>query len=346
VKLFHPGLKDLLLLDRYDRTAKLGFLSIEIELPNWFKTLTTAIPKYSIGLNLRREYRHIAMGIRALKLRQSNTLLIFEAYNQHLLILLFLLALTRKKVLILLHGNQQFAMDSKIKYLGLIYFKIYLKIFKNFKAVLLEIDDHILPEKFRLPSTSKLIIPHPIVSEVVPRLKLGERLPADTKIKIGVVGTIRPDKPIAKLIEKLQHYLASNSNRCELIIGTPLAQKPAYLDQLGIQIWDTTREENYFELLRQIDILVTDFDRDRYYYRTSGVISDAAACGCYVIAPDYPVIKHQITSPVAIGSTFKSFDELDHLLDRAIIHRREQGQDCHWLWREGRSLEQIAKILL
>ncbi|MGL5874085.1 MAG: glycosyltransferase family 1 protein [Xenococcaceae cyanobacterium] len=344
MQLFHPALKDLLLIDRYCSEDKVEFLSIETELPDWFKNLTTSIPVYAIGLNIRREYRHIAMGLRALKLKQCDVLFVFEAYNQHLFVLLLLLTITRKKVLIMMHGNQQLAMESKLKYLGLLYFKMYLKIFKNFKAILLEIDDDVLPSKFRLPSSSTIIIPHPSISKVTPRLKPGERLSADRKIKIGVVGTIRQDKPIAKLITKLQEYVTSHSH-CELIIGTPFSQKPNYLDKLGVKLYDTTREEDYFELLKKIDIIAIDYEKNRYYYRASGVAIDAACCGCYVIASDYPVIKHQVNSPIEVGNTFSNLDELESKLDRAIVHIKEKGQDNHWIWQFGRSAQQIAKIL-
>ena len=56
------------------------------------------------------------MGSRALKFGDIDAILVFEDYNQHLLFLLPLLALPQKEVLIMLHGNQQFAMNNKIKY--------------------------------------------------------------------------------------------------------------------------------------------------------------------------------------------------------------------------------------
>jgi glycosyltransferase involved in cell wall biosynthesis len=343
MELMHPGLKDLLLIEQYSPDKKIGFLSIETPLPSWFKKLTQSVP-YSIGLQVRREYRHISMALRAFKLKEVDSLFIFEIYNQHLFIALPLLVLTGKEVLISLHGNQQFAMSSKLKYLGLMYLKAYLKLFKQLKVISFEIDDDTIPEKFRLPAASKLIIPHPIISEAKPRLLPGERLPADAKIKIGVVGMIRQDKPIGKLIEKLQEYIALNSE-CELVIGTPFGQKPEYLDKIGAKLYDTTKEEDYINVLKQLDILVIHYEKDRYYYRTSGVISDAASCGCYIIASDYPVINHQVNWPVKIGSTFTSFDEIGDEIEAAIAFIREQGKDNHWIWREQRSAAAIAKIL-
>ena len=345
MQLFHQGLKDLLNLNQHLPHKKLEFLSIETTLPAWLKNFTQAIPIYALGLNLRREYRHIAMGLRALKFKDNHSIFIFEAYNQHLLFLLPLLALTKKETLIMLHGNQQFAMNSKIKYLGLLYLKTYLKLIKRFKVLLLEIDDDILPPKVQLPSQAKIVIPHPCRSDYLPNLNLGERLSSNAKIKIGIVGIIRADKPIGKLIEKIQEYQTKTKQNCELIIGTPKQQKPAYIDNLGIEVQDTTTEKDYIQVLKSIDILVIHYDRDRYYYRTSGVISDAASCGCYIVASDYPLIKHQITYPVTIGTTFTDFEELETILDKAIDYVLTNGQDNQWLWREKRTAKHISTLL-
>jgi glycosyltransferase involved in cell wall biosynthesis len=348
MQLMHNGLKDFLLIGNYVPQKKIGFLSLETPLPQWVKKFTQSLPSYSAGLQLRREYRHIAMGLRALKFKQEDTLFVFEIYNQHLLVvlpLLALMALQGKEVLIGLHGNQQFAMSSSIKYLGLLYLKVYLKLFKNIKVLSFEIDDSVIPEKFRLPASSTIIIPHPILSDCYPKLALGERLPEDIPIKIGVVGAIRADKPIGKIVETIQEYIATSSESCEFVIGTPFGQKPNYLEQLKVTLIDTTEEEDYLKALRELDIIVIHYEKDRYYYRTSGVISDAASCGCYIVASNYPVLQHQVTWPVTIGSTFSNFDEIGAAIEQGIAHLRENGQDNHWLWREQRTAEAIAKTL-
>jgi hypothetical protein len=345
MEIFHKGLRELLFINDYLEDRKFGFLTIECPLPEWFKKATQAIPNYSIGLQLRREYRHFFMGLQALSLKDVDSIFVMEAYNQHLLFLLPMLAATGKKIFIVIHGNQQFAQESKIKALGLDYLQGYLKIFPNFKVVLLELDDDFVPEKFQFPSNSKIIIPHPMVSEIEPRFKFGERLDSNEKIRIGLTGIIRADKPIDRILKKLQNFVDQHSDTCELIIGTPFGQKPDYLDNLSVSLHDTTQDEEYLKLLQKLDILVTDYDRERYYYRASGVISDAASAGCYIIAPDYPVIKHQITWPVSVGNTFKNIDELESLLARAIEQVKTIGKDHHWQWREQRAAKSIGKIL-
>lgn len=253
MQLMHPGLKDLLLIPQYTSKA-IAFLSLETELPNWLLKFSRLFP-YQIGLQIRREYRHIAMGLRSFSLKNVDSIFVFEFYNQHCLFLLPLLVLRGKPTFLSLHGNQQFAISSKIKYLGLIYLKLYLKLFKNLQIILLEIDDDVIPEKYRLPDESKYIMPHPIISEVTPRLKPGERLPDDVTIKIGVVGIIRPDKPIAEIIDIIQNYIPNCPHQCELIIGTPLIQKPDFLANINATLLDTTKEEDYLKVLQQIKLI-------------------------------------------------------------------------------------------
>ena len=342
MQLMHNGLKDLLLIPEYNQSA-IAFLSLETELPDWFLKFSQLFP-YQIGLQIRREYRHIAMGLRAFNFKDIDSIFVFEFYNQHCLFLLPLLALRGKLTFLSLHGNQQFAMNSKIKYLGFIYLKFYLQLFRNLKVVLLEIDDDVIPEKYRFPDHCKYLMPHPIISEVTPRLKMGERLSKNETIKIGVVGIIRPDKPIALILDKIQQYIADSDHQCELIIGTPLSQKPDYLDEVKATLLDTTKEEDYLKVLQQIDILIIHYDKERYFYRASGVISDAASAGCHIIASDYPVIYHQINSPVKIGYNFSEFEQIPKLIDQTIKDIKNHGQDNHWQWREARSVKAIAPI--
>ncbi|NJR63581.1 MAG: hypothetical protein HC769_35260 [Cyanobacteria bacterium CRU_2_1] len=83
MELMHPGLKEFLSIDQYIPDRKIGFLSIETPLPQFFKKLTESIPNYTIALNIRREYRHLATVLRAFKLKDVDTIFLFEIYLQH-----------------------------------------------------------------------------------------------------------------------------------------------------------------------------------------------------------------------------------------------------------------------
>ncbi|MFM7407397.1 MAG: glycosyltransferase family 1 protein [Cuspidothrix sp.] len=321
MQIFHPGLRELLLINQHLSDHKIGFVTIERPIPKWFIKFTQAIPNYSVGLQLRREYRHISMGLQALSLKDVDSIYVMEIYNQHLLTLLPMLVSTGKPVFLGIHGNQLFAQESKIKYLGFVYLQKFLRLNPKFKVILLELDDDYVRDDLKFSPASKIVIPHPIISEVTPKLQPGERLNENDKIKIGIIGIIREDKPINKILEKLRHYVSQHSQQLELVIGTPINQKPKFLETSSdITFIDTTKDEDYLHALQQLDILVTDFDKERYYYRASGVISDAGSCGCYIIAPDYPVINHQISWPVSIGSCYSSLDDLEQLIAQAMIH--------------------------
>ncbi|MBR8830485.1 MAG: hypothetical protein N5P05_000041 [Chroococcopsis gigantea SAG 12.99] len=345
MEIFHKGLTEILLINNYLTKHKFGFLTIECPLPQILKKITQALPSYSLGLQLRREYRHLQMGIKALSMKDIDSIFVLEAYNQHLLFLLPMLISTGKNIFIGIHGNQQFAQENKVKALGFEYLQFYLKNFPKVKVVLLEVGDHLVPEKFRFPQNSQLVIPHPMLGDVEPRLKYGERRNSSEKIKIGLTGIIRPDKPIDKILKKLQKFITLNQDSFELIIGTPLREKPAYLESLDITLRDTTKDEDYLNLLKELDILVVDYDKKRYYYRASGVISDAVSCGCYIIAPDYPLIEHQITWPAIVGNTFTDLSQLDELLIKATEQIKSIGKDNNWRWREKRSAKYIAELL-
>ncbi len=131
---------------------------------------------------------------------------------------------------------------------------------------------------------------------------------------------------------------------CEIVIGTPNSKKSDFINDKKITLLDTTTDQDYLNTLQSLDILVTNYDRDRYLYRASGVINDAGACGCYIIAPDYPLIKNQVNYPVPIGLTYQNIEEIEGLIDQAINHVRNYGQDNQWQWRQGRDAKAIAKI--
>jgi hypothetical protein len=178
-----PRLKGFSLNRRIFRRQKNWFRVSETKIPVFVKKATKMLPGYTFGLNARREYRHVAMALRAMKLKNVETIFVFEIFNQHLFFSMPLLLLSGHKILIGLHGNQQLAVGSRVKYLGLLYLKQFLRLFSQIKVLLFETDDDVLPERFRMPKASKIIVPHPILGELVPKLKPGERLSEAEKIK-------------------------------------------------------------------------------------------------------------------------------------------------------------------
>jgi hypothetical protein len=125
----------------------------------------------------------------------------------------------------------------------------------------------------------------------------------------------------------------------------PFNQRTEALEGFRPTFYDTTTQDQYNKALREVDILLVHYQKELYYYRTSGVVSDAGASGCYVIASDYPVISHQVSWPTPIGATFSKIEEIPQLINQACDYIRSNGQDANWAWREKRTHQEIARIL-
>jgi hypothetical protein len=82
--------------------------------------------------------------------------------------------------------------------------------------------------------------------------------------------------------------------------------------------------------------------RAEYYFRPSGAIVDAGMNGCYVLCPDYPVFRAQISEPVSIGATFSGLDQLPVLLKQAM-ERLETAPPDWQAWRDAHRIEVIAE---
>ena len=67
-------------------------------------------------------------------------------------------------------------------------------------------------------------------------------------------------------------------------------------------------ESNYFEKLRDTDIVLLPYDPFLYKYMVSGVFAEAVAMGKVVVAPDSSWMAEHIKNKRAAGKLFNSFD--------------------------------------
>jgi hypothetical protein len=47
--------------------------------------------------------------------------------------------------------------------------------------------------------------------------------------------------------------------------------------------------------LARADVVILNYARPFYFYRSSGVINDAASLGTAVVCPDYPIFRRQVS---------------------------------------------------
>jgi len=128
------------------------------------------------------------------------------------------------------------------------------------------------------------------------------------------------------------------------VIGAPLATKKAWMEGIGAEIMDTTTDAQYTACLSSLDIIVMDFMKEHYYFRPSGAIVDAAMNRCFVLCPDFPVFRAQISQPVPAGAPFRVLEEASIVLARTMQEMEHASVDME-TWRLHHGVGKIAAAM-
>jgi glycosyltransferase involved in cell wall biosynthesis len=310
---------------------RIGFISAQAR--NRFKW----IPFRFIRQVVSALYKHLGMALNVWRDRDAELFFVFEHKADYSLPLYLTFLLKRRPVFFFVHDMQQVATITLRCRLALKLCRAWVQL-GEFYPVYISLDDSKLGPARRFASGKKLTIPHPHHLADHPPPPRPFRQPGE-RIRVGIIGTVRKEKPIRQLLETLQR--AQKRLNFQLVVGTPLATKPAWLDETGVEILDTTTEAQYAACLSSLDVFVVDFLRAEYYFRPSGAVVDAAIHGCYVICPDFPVFRAQINEPVSVGATFQSLDEIPGLIANAM-KQLDQMPVNSAAWRQYRRVENIA----
>jgi hypothetical protein len=81
---------------------------------------------------------------------------------------------------------------------------------------------------------------------------------------------------------------------------------------------DTASHAQYLAAIAHCDVIVLNYDESQYRYRCSGVAADAIGCRTYVVAPDYPMIRHQVMHPSPAGVLYEDESALESALTEAL----------------------------
>ncbi len=129
-----------------------------------------------------------------------------------------------------------------------------------------------------------------------------------------------------------------------MLLGCPQSEPRERWRARGVEVADTTARTDYLSALDRCDVVVLNFVRDRYLYRSSGVTGDALARGAVVVAPDYPVLRQQLTSPVKVGTLYTGAAGLPEAIEQALALRSSllEAREAHM--RE-RSVKAVASLL-
>jgi hypothetical protein len=306
------------------------------------------IPNRVLRRRLEEMLFHVSVARKVRQLADIDLVVVFEFFVGSALLAYPILLLRRKPSLIFLMWDQQFATQSWLRYFCLLVFRAYL-MFARALVVQTEIPDTCLPSRYRLPNQKTLVLPLPSQSRLSPGRQLGERRCADEPIRIGIVGTPRRDKPLLEQ-EFLNHVVDSVRSipNAILVIGCPkelLFPDLMLPKDVACTFRDTTEKGAYYSLLRELDVLVTNYSKAGFYYRSSGVVMDAANCGAWVVCPDYPVLRHQVEWPCPVGVVYSEMARLPTAIAEAASLARQRGCDPHWDWIAGRAVERIAPLI-
>jgi hypothetical protein len=276
---------------------------------------------------------HLRMAWAILRASRPDVFFLFTINTIYSLPIYLALLLRGRPAFFLAHGSQQTASRSLLHQTALQICRFAVRVAELY-PVHLELGDAGMPAGVRFPAEKSLCIPHPhpLAEKPLPEKKRGGLL------RVGVVGILRGDKPIDEIFRLLAGMQEELGIR--IVLGTPLWQKPDWAGTLPIEIIDTTNEAQYFACLSGLDVLVVDFRRADYYFRPSGVIIDAAMCGCAIVCPDFPVLAEEITSPVTIGRTYSRMEEVP-----ALLREMKSAPPPDFIaWREPRRMEKVAPL--
>lgn len=157
-----------------------------------------------------------------------------------------------------------------------------------------------------------LCLPHPVLPP--PAAKRDHERPV-----VGVVGVYRPEKGMESLLAALEG--PAREGRFDLLVGSPnYAALQARLAAFSapVRAVDTTRGEDYEQALQSCDVVAINYNREDYYFRGSGVITNAVECGACMVCPDFPVFRRQVLEPAPVGELFPGAEDIAPAVRRAL----------------------------
>lgn len=304
---YHPSLRPV---EEACRLAKSGWACVANPLVGWG---SEGDLRWKTGVLLR----HVALIFRCWRSAGHRHILVREFSTVPLLAVFPFLWPLRRKLLFLIHHNLQWAAQSRIEHFA---FRLLDKLGANWAAYEVQAGEFAID----------VILPHP-----VPHRIAGEKN-AERPV-LGVVGYYRPEKGMDDLLRLLVKHVPD----CDVIAGAP---NPDAVKIPSVRVVDTASEADYRALLARCDVLVQNGARNSYFFRASGPVADAAASGTAVVAPDFPLLRHQICTPVPVGETFRTPEEIPAAVRRAVECIRRGGYDFD-AYCAARSAQVVASIL-
>lgn len=334
-----PERKFLSTNDLYAKAATLAHSRISfVFVPDevWIPRIITAIIPTKLTHQLHLILSHQAL-ISRIKGRPGDDLTgIGEFVTVPLLLAAPRLWRWRRRILCFINHNLQAAHAKRADRWA---FKLLLTV--GFKFGLLESAAGIAELGVKLDSARFLVLPHAI--DAVDPDRPSAR-PAQARMKVGVIGRYRPEKGIDRLLHALVDAKRTGLLDVEMVLGCPEQEARERWSGSDLNVVNTATFALYQDALSACDVVVLNYERDRYFYRSSGVITDAVALGTAVVCPDFPILRQQVTHPVPVGATFDGLDDLVSAIGRALAIAKWDRRNFD-RYVEARQLSLIAGLM-
>jgi hypothetical protein len=279
---------------RYD----IVFLELNMHIVSEFFNIN--IPKDTALKKIEYIYAHLVFFGKIFKNRRKDLIIVREFLNLPLAFSWPFFFWFRKKLLFVMNHNLQKAHTNKV---DAIFLRILFKL--GMRPLFLESDSGLDELGVVLLKNCYLILPIPIP-------KSSCKSKNDNRFTVGIIGDNRKEKKISCLAELL--YEVCDRNGMTLLLGST---DQSLLDEWrgrGVTTINTLDPINYELAFSLSDAIVLNYDREAYYYRSSGVICDAIAANTVVVCPDYPILNDQITRFGRAGISFSSEEDIESIL--------------------------------
>ncbi len=185
-----------------------------------------------------------------------------------------------------------------------------------------------------------LVLPHPLAGAIVSRAAT----PPAAEPVVGVIGAVRAEKGSEAILQALLQLRKEGRLPVRLVLGCPEADVRAAWQCQGFEVIDTSSRAAYLAALDLCDVVVLNYQRERYLYRPSGVAADALSRGAAVVCPDFPLMRLQLSAPATVGAVFGDLEELPAATMRALALRPTLG-DALAAHQHARDPTALARLL-
>jgi hypothetical protein len=228
----------------------------------------------------------------------------------------------RKKLLFIIQNNLQLAHVGSRERL---YFKLLCHM--GFQFGFLEAADGLAELGVDFRERQFVIVPLP----VYPKLARDAKERGAEPPTIGVIGRELPEKNTDQLMNLLVGWREGGDLSAGIVLGSNDSRVLEAWVAKGVTTVQTLDYQDYLRAIAGVDVLLIYYDKTHYFYRSSGVIHEAASVGTAVVGPDFPVFRYQVTQPVRVGAVFQSVEGMLPAIQSALeIARSEPGNFNTW----------------